>query len=118
MSDDDDDKRGSRDNTGYEHKPRYVRNKENAPRGHLGRNSLKPPTPGFGSGMKPQQGKQKFQGINQAPEQSQKKDTQPSEKQKVEGPKVSKRQSDFAKALRRANAQTRAMKQSRGIDYD
>lgn len=39
---DDDDKRGSRDNTGRDHKPDHAQNKENAPQGHLGTNRLGP----------------------------------------------------------------------------
>jgi hypothetical protein len=43
MADDDDDKKGSRDNTGRDHKPANARNNENAPRGQLGTNRLTPP---------------------------------------------------------------------------
>lgn len=143
---DDDDKRGSRDNTGNEHKPRHAQDYQNAPPSQLGTGRLTPSGPGMGGASGPRANTQKFK-TTQAPEQPKKQDnrsafpeTNDAEvnahygkaermidkgsadhpdnagKKAVEGPKVS--QSDFAKAFRRAHGQTRAMQQSRGMDHD
>jgi hypothetical protein len=64
MADDDDDKKGSRDNTGREHKPENAQNKENAPSGQLGTNRLIVQGLSLGGGSKPRQATQK---IDQTP---------------------------------------------------
>ena len=49
MADEDnDDRRGSRDNTGRDLRPNHARNNENAPTGSLGTNQVKAPSLGLG----------------------------------------------------------------------
>lgn len=50
--DDDQSKRGTRDNTGRDHKPANVQNNENAPTGQLGTNRLTQPSLSLGGGSK------------------------------------------------------------------
>lgn len=50
---DDDDKRGSRDNTGNEHKSRHAQNYHSAPPSQLGTNRLTPSGPGMSGGSGP-----------------------------------------------------------------
>lgn len=142
---DDDDKRGSRDNTGHEHKPRHTQNNENAPTGHLGRNSLGTSAPAPGGSIKQRQSGRQFQGTNQAPEQLQQEDKRlafhetndpevnahhaktermigkespehPDNAGKKQPDRPQVSQSDFAKAFRQAHGPMRSRRQSRTIE--
>lgn len=144
---DDDDKRGSRDNTGNEHKPRQAQNYQNAPPSQLGTGRLKSPVPGVGGASGPRLDTRRTVKTTQTSEQTQQKDNRPvftetgdkevdahhAKEERMIGKDSPEHpdnagkksvegpkvsQSDFAKAFRRAHGQTRAMQQSCGMDHD
>lgn len=64
-----DDDRGSKDNTGHEHKPDHAKANENAPTGSLGTNRISTPSLGLGGSSQQNRTAQQAKQTQQSPDQ-------------------------------------------------
>lgn len=74
---DDDDEKGSRDNTGRDSKPKSAQNRDNAPTGSLGTNKLTPQSPGLGGSTKRRKATQALEQSGKVAEPAQSQATTP-----------------------------------------